>query len=108
MKRYYRCPDQECLEVGSVAEIYTDFRNRIGFEGRARILEELDARTPEPQRVYIRAEIGSPKKQAPHTIIWTWKRFRVEFIDGPNKGFITARKIAYFLDINSYYESGTV
>jgi len=107
MKKHYRCPTETDFGVGSIADIYEDFRNLQNYQGRARLICELDANTPQHQRQYIRAEIGNPKKQAPHTVIWTWKRWKVEFIDGPNKGFITARKIAYFVAVSNNYDSGT-
>lgn len=106
MKRHYRCPMESDLGTGCIAEIYEDFRNMKKYQGRARLLQELEANTPKHQRQYIRAEIGNPKKQAPHTIVWSWQRWRVEFIDGPFKGWITARKIAYFVAVSNYYDSG--
>lgn len=107
MKKHYRCPIESDFGVGSIAEIYEDYRVMKKYQGRARLLEELDANTPAHQRQYIRAEVGNPTKQAPHTIIWSWKRWRIEFIDGPNKGFTTARKIAYFVIVSNNYDSGT-
>lgn len=106
MKKYYQCPTQSDFGVGSVVEIYRDFRNRKNYQGRARLLEKLDALTPKHQRPYIRAEVGNSTKQAPHTVVWSWERWKVKFIDGPDKGFVTARKIAYFVAVSNYYKSG--
>lgn len=105
MKKHYRCPAKKDIVVNSIVEIYGDYINRKDYQGRAKIIERLECGTPLSQRPFIVAEVGNPKKQAPHTIIWSWKRWKILFIDGPNKGWITARKIAYFVAINNYYES---
>ena len=105
MKKHYLCPISLDFGAGSIAEIYQNYKNRENFQGRARLLKEIDCIASPQERLYIRKQIGSGRKQEPHTIIWSWKRWKVEFIDGPNKGWITARKIAFFVAINNKYTS---
>lgn len=97
MKKHYQCPEEDNFKVGSIAEIYIDYRHRTKYEGRATLLEELDTDYSLNDRIYVRAEIGHSEKQSPHTIYWSWKKWKVQFIDGPNKGWTTARKIAYYV-----------
>ena len=104
MKKHYVCPASTDFGTGAIAEIYDNSESRVGFQGRARLIEELDSCARPEERYYIRAQFGSGIIQSPHTIIWSWKRWRVEFIDGPNKGWITARKIAYYVTVSSKFK----
>lgn len=102
MKKYYTCPIEDDFGEGSIAEIYTNFKDRIGYEGRARLLKCLDDDAEDlTYRYFIIAEIGSSKKQSPHTLVWSYKKWRIQFIDGPNKGWITSRKIAFYISTTS-------
>ena len=103
MKKLYKCPDKRDLITGAVVDIYVDYKERKNFEGFAELIEKVDCRVPEAQRVYVRIEIGTNKKQAPHTVIWSYERWKVKFI---NSNFITVRNIAYFVAVNNYQESG--
>jgi len=99
LKKYYQCPNDKNFIKDSIAEIYTDYRHRTKYEGRARLLEEVDTGLSPECRIYVRIEIGSSFKQSPHTIYWSWKKWKIIFIDGPNKGWITSRKISHFISI---------
>jgi len=106
LKKNYVCPNKSDITEGSIIEIYLDYKNQKKYEGRALLLEPMDSNVTESQRSYIRKEVGSADKQSPHAVIWTWERWKIKFIDGPNAGWTTARKISYFVAIDSYYESG--
>lgn len=104
MKKHFKCPIEKEFNPGVVTNIFTDYKNQKGFQGRGRLLKILPSNQRKSERIYIRAQIGDGKKQAPHTIIWGWQKWRIRFIDGPNKGWVTSRKIAYFVAISNYYK----
>lgn len=111
MKRKYKNRKKKDLKVGAVLPIYIDYKQEEKFRGNAKLLNKFESQTfqsryPPSMRSYVRAEVGSGNKYEPQTIIWSWERWRIQFVDGPDKGFITACNIAYYVTTNSYYESG--
>lgn len=103
MKRKdFTYPTADDLVVGNVLPIYIkDFMQEEGFEGNAELIEPARSlwRDPVP---YIRAEIGGTDKQFPNSINWSFQRWLVKFVDGPNKGLSRHRYIAHFLSIEQF------
>jgi hypothetical protein len=105
VKKAFVNPKAEDLKEGQILPIYTDYMNQKDFEAHAILLkyEPSNWRTEVP---YVRAELGSDLVRDFMTINWSFCRWKVQFVDGPKKGFITHRYIAYFLCISNKLESG--
>lgn len=97
MKKFYKCPNEEDIKEGSIVEIYLDYQNKINFEGRAILLEEVVEKIND--KTYIREEIYYPSKKNTCLVIYAWKKFKIRFIDGPNKDWVTSRRVSYFHSI---------
>lgn len=105
-RKYFMKPDVEDLKKGAILPIYTNYLEQQGLIGNARLIKYQPGWRPELP--YIRAEIGGTDLQEPNTINWCFQRWIVEFLDGPQKGFRTARNIAYFLSIDSYLNNSEI
>lgn len=101
-KQEYLKPDKEDFYKGNILTIYSDVENEENPVGKARLIEPMEFSLFDVE--YIREEIGGSDKQNPHTIVWTKERWKIEFIDGPSKGFITARYIARFDRFDSIFK----
>jgi hypothetical protein len=96
-------PSKKDLKKGSILPIYSDHINEKDLIGNARLIEYKKSWRQELP--FIKAEFGGTDKQAPHTIIWSYQRWVVEFVDGPRKGLRSAHYISYFVTVDSYFKS---
>jgi hypothetical protein len=106
-KSDYVKPDINDLVSGNELVIYNDYKEQEDPVGTARLIEYRTSLS-RSELPYTRAEIGGSDIQDPHTIIWSYQRWLVEFLDGPLKGFTTARYIAYFVCVDSYYNEDDI
>lgn len=88
------------LKEGNMLSIYLNWQEQQGFRGNAVLLKRLVNREPpEEDKVYLFKEIGDIIKDRLKdkiNILYSYQWWRIEFIDGPNSGFVTAVKIAYY------------
>ena len=110
-KKDFKDPTKEDLIIGNILPIYLDYKNQEEYRGHAILLESYEntnykLRYPPEQRVYVRAEIGDGDQYDPHTLIWSWERWKIKFVTGDNENWQTAVKIAYNVTTDNYYYSG--
>ena len=88
------------LKEGNILPIFLNFKEQKEYRGHALLIKRLIKREPPKiEREYEFAEIGDAnldRKQDMVQIIYNWEWWRIRFTDGPEKGFETAVKIAYY------------
>lgn len=99
----YTDPKKEDLREGNILPIYEDYKQQKKFLGHAMLLKYSPSWRDELP--YVRKEIGNTDRD-PITINWAYERWKVQFVDGELKDFVTCKYIAYFLCIDNYLYSG--
>ena len=91
------------LKIGNTIPIYLNFKEQKDFRGHAILIERLLEREPsKDQTAYEFAEIKADvvleedRKKDPIQIVYHWQWWKIKFVDGPEKDFMTAVKIAYY------------
>lgn len=86
------------LKANNILPIYLNWKEKKEFRGNAILLNRID-NCNELQKEYLFCEIG---KEGPHrkkdliSIIYSYQRWCIKFVDGPEKGFQTAVNISYY------------
>ena len=97
-KRKQLYPRKRDLKPGSVHKIFTDYREMEDLEGRAKLIEYAPS-TYLDELEFIKGSRKTTERTL--DLIWSYQRWIIEFIDGPRKGFRTARYISYFKRFSS-------
>lgn len=88
------------LVQGSVIPIFLNWQKQQNFRGNAILIKRLEEREPsKDEKTYEFDEIGSSLFKRKHDkvqILYNYEWWLIKFIDGPEKGFQTAVKIAYY------------
>ncbi len=88
------------LKEGNILPIFLNWQKQQQFRGNAILLKRLENREPPyDQRTYEFVERGenNPKRiQDKVQILYNYQWWIIKFIDGPEKGFQTAVKIAHY------------
>ena len=88
------------LKEGIIVPIYLNFKEQTNYRGHAILLKRLKEREPPlEQREYEFCEIGDTlynRIQDKIQILYNYQWWRIKFTTGPNIGFETAVKIAYY------------
>jgi len=88
------------LKEGATLPIYLNFREQKKLRGNALLIKRLIDREPsETEKEYEFCEIGginTERQQDKVQVLYNWQWWRIMFIDGPEVGFETAVKIAYY------------
>lgn len=118
-KNDFKKPALEDLKSGKILPIYQDYKAQKKLLGYARLnykVESLQEETP-----YIIAEIGGEGKKEPDTIIWSFQRWNITYVDPweydktmsdtkrmkyiYQKDFKTNWNIAYFVTVDTSFSS---
>lgn len=86
------------LKTNNIISIYLNWKEKKDFRGNAILIERLKDPS-ELQKEYLFCEIGkdSPyRKKDLISIIYSYQRWIIKFVDGPEKGFQTAVNISYY------------
>lgn len=100
MKKDYLFPDHTFVGEGKIFPVYLNPKEQKKFDGFVELINYEPSIT-EDRLPYTRIEIGKGEKISCHMVIWTCERWKVKYISGPNKGFVTHRVISYFVTVNS-------
>ena len=88
------------LKVGTIVPIYLNFKEQKAYRGHALLLKRLVEREPPKEdKQYEFAEVGGINPDRNHDkvqVLYNWQWWRIVFTSGPEKGFETAVKIAYY------------
>lgn len=88
------------LKVGNIVPIFLNYKNQTNYRGHAILLKRLSDREPSKEdREYEFAEIGginTERKKDKVQVLYNWQWWRILFTEGPEKGFETAVRIAYY------------
>lgn len=88
------------LYEGSIVPIFLYWNSQEKFRGNAELIKRDIVSEPESDiKEYEFKEIGSniiKRKKEKISIIYSYQTWIIKFIDGPDKGFQTRVKIAYY------------
>ena len=93
------------LKVGTILPIFLNFKEQKNYRGHAILVDRLIEREPpdyekiyeyyeETMQFFTKKQLNSNKKIK--QILYNWQWWRIKFIEGPEKEFETAVKIAYY------------
>lgn len=88
------------LKEGNIIPIYLNFKEQKNLRGNAILIKRIEEREPpKEQKTYEFAVIGDYKedrKKDKITVLYNWQWWKIKFVDGPEKNFETAVRIAYY------------
>ena len=88
------------LKKGNILPIYFNYQEQKKPRGNALLIKKVKSRITEEEKEFIIKEVGDKynknRKRAYKAPIWSYQDWIVEFVDGPQKGFRTQVKIAYY------------
>lgn len=88
------------LKEGNIIPIYLNYKEQKQFRGHALLVKRLVEREPPKEiREYEFAEIGDinpDRKQDKIQVLYNWEWWKIKFVEGLEKDFETAVKIAYY------------
>jgi len=91
---------KKMLKENKIVPIYLNFMEQKNYRGNAILITRLLDREPEEAiKEYEFAEIGSilqNRLKEKVSVIYSYQRWVVKFVDGPNIGFQTAVNISYY------------
>jgi hypothetical protein len=88
------------LREGNIIPIFLSWSNQKNYRGDAILIKrDIDREPDEDIKKYEFAEIGSDhirRKKEKISIIYSYQIWIIKFVNGPDKGFQTKVKIAYY------------
>lgn len=88
------------LKVDNIIPIFLDYKKQEIYRGDAILIKRLINREPpEEIKTFEFAEIGNilpNRKKDKIQVIYSWEWWLIKFVNGPEKDFKTAVKIAYY------------
>lgn len=88
------------LKEGNIIPIFLSWNSQEKYRGDAILIKrDIDKEPPEDIKEYEFAQIGSnhiKRKKEKVSILYSYQMWIIKFINGPDKGFQTRVKIAYY------------
>jgi len=113
MKKFYKNPTIHQVKAGKILPIYLNFKDQKDLLGYAK----LNYKVKGNGLPYVRAEIGGEGEKEGDTIIWSWRRYNITYVDPweydkniseeerkkflGKVGFTTNWNIAFFVMVSS-------
>jgi hypothetical protein len=77
MKKYYKEPTIHQVKAGKILPIYLNYKDQEGLLGYAMLNHKVKG----SGLPYVRAEIGGNGSKEGDTIIWSWRRYNITYVD---------------------------
>lgn len=78
-KSNYKTPTIYQVKAGKILPIYENFKDQEGLLGYAKLNHIVKGSLP--ALPYVRKEIGGEGYKEADTVIWSWRRYNITFVD---------------------------
>ena len=91
---------KKMLKEGNIVPIFLNWQEQKEFRGNAELISRVTfMENPEEVKEYEFAEIGSNlqyRKKEKVSVVYSYQRWVISFVDGPMQGFRTSVNISYY------------
>ena len=91
---------KKMLKEGNIVPIFLNWKDQKEFRGNAMLINRIKDKEPdEDVKEYEFAEIGSNlqyRKKEKVSVVYSYQRWVISFVDGPMQGFRTSVNISYY------------